>query len=169
MRASFRLGPALLVMLLAGCAPADPLDTPVKSNTGSAFLMWRGKIEPRLSAAERTEFVEALQELKIAAMLEAGNTPATDLDARVRARIHGRPLREIYIAACSARLARFAPERAELRQALAHNRQIGGADSRSAEHIAVRVERQTERLAAIDAQMTAAEARLRELGAPLQP
>jgi hypothetical protein len=129
--------------------------------------MWRGKIEPRLSAAERTELVEALQELKLAAMREAGNKPVSDLDARVRALIHDRPLREIYIEAGTSRLSRLAPERAELRRALAHNRQIGGSDSRSADFIAVRVERQTERLAAVEAEMTAAEIRLRELGAPV--
>ncbi len=168
MRASVVLFLApLLAFLLSGCAPADPLDTPVKSHTTGVFLMWRGKIEQRLTPAERAEFAEALREFKIAAMREAGTSAVTDFDARVRTRIDGLTLREIYIEACNARLARLRPEGEELRRALAHNHQIGGSDQRSADFIAVRIERQTERLAVIDAQLAAAEARLRELGAPI--
>ncbi len=129
--------------------------------------MWRGKIEQRLSPAERAEFAEALRELKIAAMRETVGTPVYDFDARVRMSIDGLTIREIYIQACNARLLRLRPEGDELRRALAHNHQIGGSDQRSADFIAVRVERQTERLAVIDAQLAATEARLRELGAPI--
>lgn len=157
----------ILAVLLAGCAPADPLDTRINSRTSGTFLMWRGKIEARLSPAERTELAAALQELKLAAMIEAGKSPASDLDARVRSRINGRPLRELYIEAATSRLIRLAPERAELRQALTHNHQIGGSDTRSAQHIALRIERQTDRLNTIETEMAAAEARLLALRAPL--
>jgi len=81
----------------------------MKSNTGAAFMMWRGNIEPRLSASGHTELAGALQ------------------------------------------------------QPLAHNRQIGGSGVRSADFIAVRVERQTDRLATINAEVATTETRLHEL------
>lgn len=160
-----RLWLFLLAALLVGCAPTDPIDTKIKANTGASFLMWRGKIEPRLSPAERAELVETIQELKLAVMGEAGNTPVGDLDARVRTRIHGLTLREAYVEACRARLERLAPEREALETALAHNRHVEGANQISADYIAVRIERQTERIAAIIAETRNTEARLRELDA----
>lgn len=156
----------LLGLTLSGCAPTEPLDTRINASSSSSFMAWRSQIEPRLSAAQRTELVEALQELKLAAMIDAKDTVATGLDAQVRARIHDRPLREFFIDAWTARLKRLAPERDQLREALAHNGRLRTTNSASAEFLALRIERQTQQLATIETSWSLAQSRLAALGAP---
>lgn|GEM_PF-4281222 len=87
------------------------------------------------------------------------------VDAHLRARVDGLPLRQLYIDGARLRIVRLTPEHDALRAAIEDSqRQLRDADATEAETLRARIERQTARLDQISAELVAAEARLLALG-----
>lgn len=173
---SMRLRPLSLPLLLllaitsgagfTGCAPTKPLDARIYASSEEDFTAWRSKIEPQLAAGEQQELTAALHELRLS--ITTFTPEVSDpgmVEALVRSRIDGIPLKQLYIDGARLRIMRLYPEQRTLRAALETNsKQLASADAATAEALRPRIERQTERLQKISREISAAETRLLALG-----
>lgn len=124
---------ALLAVFAAGCSPADPLERPVSAPTLKRFAAWRAHLASDSSIETRQRIESALQEIRIAAAGErelrrARGEPIAPgseaIDEAVRARVDGRPLREVVQLGFEQRVQRLKAELAALEDSVDKNAQL---------------------------------------------
>jgi hypothetical protein len=159
------LGAAAL-LLAAGCAPNDPLDTRVEATDYVGMTMWRSDLGSRLDRAEEADLDQALQEIRYQVMAE-GLSGSEAVEAGLIEKIHGTSVRDILILGLRARLARIEREQMSIRLALpvsaAAVRRRTGVERMEAN---ARVEDQATRLERDDAEALRLKERLQAYGLP---
>lgn len=117
---------ALGILLLAGCSrePVPVLELRVSEGDWREYSRSLDDISGRLAPAERSEFTNALQELKYEAMMADNAAPGADLNAALRGKIAGWRVRDVLIAGHTFRLNRKQEEEKALRHSIAMNRRL---------------------------------------------
>jgi hypothetical protein len=128
-------------LAIAGCQ-RDPLDRQVSAGTALAFNAWQSRNE-NLGAENRRRLAEALQEIRFGVMGEReirrrmGERVASgteEIDAELRKKIDGKPLRDVLQLGYEMRVRRLRRELAGLETAMAQNARLvtrpGDVDSK---------------------------------------
>jgi hypothetical protein len=164
---------ALVTLALVACQ-RDPLDRTVSASSPTAFAVWRSGIDSESGPELRRQVNDALLEirLKVAGDREiqrlAGAKPSADagsVDDAVRAKVQGRPLREVLQLGYELRVARLASELAGLQDAMHRNAGLvtRPGDVESRQHLEGLRDRQAGRVEQYKAELAAAERELKPL------
>jgi hypothetical protein len=82
-------------LFLAGCAPADPLDSKVDGSDPLAFALWQSKMTSRLTPAQVETMNKALQEMKFHIMSAEHVSGGEFVQSTLIEEVNGRTLREV--------------------------------------------------------------------------
>lgn len=165
-----------LILVMAGCAPSDPLDQRVSAATADRFATWRAHIMSDSGPETRRRVEEALQEIRLQfagerelqrAMGERVASGTDVIDEAVRARVNGRPLVEVLQLGYELRVRRLKQELAGLEDAMSKNAQLvtRPGDLESKHHLEGLQERQRVRVEKYREDIAAAEKELAPLAA----
>lgn len=164
---TLRFAPLLVLAFLVGaCSRGDPHAAPIGAADRGALAKWRMIAADRFTREEWREFEAALQELRLQVMAHREATGSEAIDDAVCRRIDGRTFREVLVLGCESKLERLEPVRNELKTALDTNALLvtQPGDREAQKHLEGFRQRQGERLAKLDAELSAAEERLAALG-----
>ena len=157
----------VVTALSSGCGPRDPLDRVVSAESANALAMWRSQAAGSLNSALLQDFDEAVKELKLAVMnnLEATGTAA--VEEAMRAKIHGRTLRDVLRLAWESKIKRLEVDLSGLAIATEQNERLvtrpGDGDSKNyLERFRLK---QGERREAAERELKSAQEKLKALGA----
>lgn len=170
----------VLLLLLAGCPqpPTDTLDLRISEGDSSDYERSLQVIADRQTAAERTEFAQALQELRYQAMTADGRRSGTDLNAALREQIAGLAVRDVLVLGGTIRLRRKQAEDQALLRSLLMNQRLRTkpGDTDSADFLDSVRGGQSRQLQVLREEISALKRRLDELkpardqaGAPVVP
>lgn len=112
---------AVAALLLAGCAPGDPLDGKVVARDGLSFAMWQSSMATRLNPSQVETMDKALQEIKFHIMSVDGISGHDAVDAALFEKIDGQPLHLVLHIGLSWELERAQAEWRALNEALIRN------------------------------------------------
>lgn len=151
------LGFVGLLALLAGCAPTDPIEERVRAKSPLAFNTWQSRFASRLDAGERARFEAALQEIRLKIMADREATGSDPISEALRAKIDGRPVREVLQLGLELRLARLLQEHAALNTVMRQNAmlQTRDGDKASEEYLVNFHQKQAARLEKLEAEIEA--------------
>ncbi len=147
--------PVLLVLLLVSCTRTAPLDEKISATTPMALTMWRSSLGTGLTQAQWKAFDLALQEIKNDVMFKNEATGSEAIAEAMRARIEGRPVREILTLGFTLKCARLEYEQAEYEKMISYNSNFRtrAGDTEAALSLAALIKRQHERLKQIKAEL----------------
>jgi hypothetical protein len=171
-RRPLRLVAALIACAaLLGCGgPVALPDRKIEAGSGAQLLSWRGRVLESYPKAERTEFDDALQELRIAEMIGETLSTPSQLDERVRRKIDGKPVRQILLDAYAAKQTRLEEEVLLLRGVIELNAAREPVNREAAERLEFHLQQEVKRLDGLEAELTRIRRRCAELkGALLTP
>jgi hypothetical protein len=165
-RPKWRVLTAVLALALAGCgkSPGPVLDARISQGDWSDYHHSLEVIDARQRPAERTEFAEALQELKFQAMAGGGKSNA-DLSSDLRAQVAGWTVRDVLVLGLTIKADRKQEEEKALRRSMRRNQRLRTkpGDTDSAGFLASVHTTQAQQLATLQAEIGRIEARLKEL------
>ena len=170
------LSAVTVLLVMAGCAPSDPLEQKVSATTADRFATWRAHIMSDSGAETRRRVEEALQEIRLQvagerelkrAMGERVTSGTDVIDEAVRERVNGRRLVEVLQLGYELRVRRLKEELAGLQDAMSKNAQLitRPGDLESKHHLEGLQERQRARVEKYRADVAAAEKELAPLAA----
>lgn len=156
------------ILLLGGCSPRDPLDRVVSAESATALSMWRSSAGGYLSGGQLQELDAAVSELKLGVMNHREATGTAAVEEAMRAKIHGRTVRDVLRLACETKIKRLEVDLKGLMIAAEQNSRLvtRPGDTESGTYLAGFRERQQARRAGIETELNAAQARLRALAPP---
>ncbi len=165
-RPLLQLAAAALVFLLAACGPRDPLERVVAADSAVAFSTWRAQLAGSMNQGQLAEVDAAVGEVKLGIMnnREASGTAA--VEEAMRAKVHGRPLREVLRAAYEAKIKRLEVDLKGLAIATEQNSRLTtrAGDTASSQYLDRFKQKQGERVAAAEGELREAQAKLAALG-----
>jgi hypothetical protein len=158
----------LVSLFVASCDSRSPLDREVKAGSTEEWQAWQSR--GYVPADYRADFDKAIQELKIRVMNEKGTSQSDVLNEGMRARIHGNTLREVLIAGFQARRDRLERERLEVQARLDHDSRLKTreGDVDSAAYLNSILQPARDRIATLQNEVKAIDAKIRDLGAEPQ-
>jgi hypothetical protein len=161
----------LTLVLLAGCGPSDPLARTVSAESATAFAMWRSQANGYLSVEQRKDVDEAIKELKLGVMNNREATGTEAVEEAMRAKVHGRPLRDVLRSAYEAKIKRLEVDLKGLAIATEQNSRLTTrpGDTDSSAYLERFRKNQAERRESAERELKAAQERLQALGASPAP
>lgn len=151
------LGCIGLLALITGCAPTEPMEQTVSAKSPLAFSSWQTRFTSRLDSAERARFEAALQEIRLKIMADREATGSDPISDALRAKIDGRPVREVLQLGLELRLGRILQEHAALDTVMRQNAmlQTREGDKRSEDYLGNFHQKQAARLEKLEAEIEA--------------
>jgi hypothetical protein len=153
-------------LLLAGCAPGDPLDTKVEASDALGLAMWQSRLASRLTPDQIETMNKALQEMRFHIMSAERTSGSEFIERTLVEETNGRTLREIERLGLGWELERAQAEWAALDDSLIKNSLMTTrpGDTDSADYLKSLHERQVARLHAAAAEVALTKARLAATG-----
>lgn len=150
---------------LGGCRPSEPTEAVVSARSPIGFSMWQSRFATEASPELRQSLEAALQEIRLKVMGDREASGGEAIDAALREKIDGRPVREVLQRGWESRLHRLVPEHAALKDVITLNAtlQTRPGDVASENHLVEVYRKQTARLEALAREIEAAERALAPL------
>jgi hypothetical protein len=162
---------AMVLLMLVGCGPSDPLETQVRAEDYMDFSMWRSHASGRLSPEQLDDFDQAVQAIRIRVM-SVGQTSGSEwIDLGMFKIVNGKTVREVLRTGLGWKLELAEAERVALEDSLRKNAlmRTRPGDSDSAGYLRDLRNRQTGRLQAATLEVARIRARLAASGLPTNP
>jgi hypothetical protein len=158
--------PAILLVLLAGCAKPGALpDITVSATSAADFTRFRADLGTRFPAEQLQDFDTATQELQLDAMARDLATAAGREEDMVRV-ASGQTVRAVTLRGWQARKARFLREIAEISRMIAHDEQQVAKAPGASETLTRRLASEKEVLAKLQPTLAETDRHLTELTKP---
>lgn len=142
-----------VALALAGCSQPPPLDRIVATQSASALEHWREGVGDDLTPAQWQDFDVALQEIQFKIIAEPDAQKGDSAEAKVRAEIAGRTVREVMRLGFESKLARLDAEGTQLESFIRMNSQKKSGTAQSAADFKNQVYTQLSLLRAVDEEM----------------
>ncbi len=154
-----------LALLLGGCQPRELAERVVTARSPIVFSIWQSRWAADAPPELRRTFEAALQDIRLQIMADREASGSEAVDAALRAKIDGRPVREVWQLGCESRLRRLRPQLAELERVIALNSllQTRPGDDASEKYLVEVYRKQSARLEELSREIQAAEAELAPL------
>ncbi len=149
----------------SGCAPVEPIEQKVSARSPLAFSAWQTRFAAGVSPAERARFEAALQEIRLRIMADREATGSDPISEALRAKINGRPVREVLQLALELSLAKLLAEHAALNTVIRQNAmlQTRDGDKPSEDYLVEFHRKQTARLEKLEEEIEASQSELEPL------